>query len=137
MAVTAVNLDDRENLILAAKMTHNQEIIDVAEVLNETNEPLMDFIVQRANDITSHVISRRTALPGSEWVKVGNGWDATTGLRSRAPRWRPTAVATRGLATCSTAWAPTMHAKFYSPAPLTIASRHDYMWRRNSANRTI
>ena len=72
-------LTDRENLVLAAKMTHNQEIIDVAEVLNETNEALSDFIVQRANDITSHVISRRTALPGSEWVKVGNGWDATTG----------------------------------------------------------
>jgi len=47
MAITAVNLNDRENLMLAAKMTHNQEIIDVAEVLNETNDPLMDFIVQR------------------------------------------------------------------------------------------
>lgn len=80
MAITAVNFDDRENLLLAAKMTHNQEIIDVAEVLNEVNDPIMDFIVQRANDITSHVISRRTALPGSEWVKVGNGWDSTTGL---------------------------------------------------------
>lgn len=76
---TANDITDRENLMLAAKMTHNQEIIDVAEVLNETNDALMDFTVQRANDITSHVISRRTALPGSEWVKVGNGWDATTG----------------------------------------------------------
>jgi hypothetical protein len=73
------NIDDRENLMLAAKMTHNQEIIDVAEVLNETNDILQDATVQRANDITSHVISRRTALPGSQWVKVGNGWNATTG----------------------------------------------------------
>ncbi len=80
MAVTAVNIDDRENLALAAKMTHNQQIIDVAEVLNETNNIIEDAIVQRANDITSHVVSRRTALPGSQWVKVGNGWNATTGL---------------------------------------------------------
>ncbi len=80
MAITAVNLDDRENLLLAARMTHNQEIIDVAEVLNETNDVITDAIVQRGNDITSHVISRRTALPGSQWVKVGNGWNATTGL---------------------------------------------------------
>jgi hypothetical protein len=73
------DLTARENLLLAAKMTHNNEIIDVAEVLNETNDILADAIVQRANDITSHVISRRTALPGSQWVKAGNGWNATTG----------------------------------------------------------
>lgn len=79
MAVTNVNLTDRENMILAARMTHNQQIIDVAEVLNETNDMATDAIVQRANDITSHVVSRRTALPGSEWVKIGNGWQATVG----------------------------------------------------------
>ncbi len=79
MAITAVNLDDRENLLLAARMTHNNEIIDVAEVLNEQNDIIADAIVQRGNDITSHVISRRTALPGSQWVKAGNGWNATTG----------------------------------------------------------
>ena len=80
MAVTTVNIDDRENLALAAKMTHNQEIIDVAEVLNETNDPIQDAIVQRANDITSHVVARRTRLPAVNWIKVGNGWNATTGL---------------------------------------------------------
>ena len=80
MAVQNVNLTDRENLILAAKMTHNQQIIDVAEVLNEANDVVQDAIVQRANDITSHVIARRTALPTVQWVKVGNGWNATTGL---------------------------------------------------------
>jgi hypothetical protein len=60
-------------------MTHNQEIIDVAEVLNESNDIISDAIVQRGNDITSHVVSRRTALPSVNWVKVGNGWNATTG----------------------------------------------------------
>lgn len=70
---------NRENLVNAAKMTHNNEIVDVAEVLNETNDIVSDAIVQRANDITSHVVSRRTALPAVSWVKVGNGWNATTG----------------------------------------------------------
>lgn len=79
MAVTSSNLTDRENLFTAAKMTHNQEIIDVAEVLNETNDIIADAHVERANDITSHVIARRTALPATQWVKVGNGWQATTG----------------------------------------------------------
>jgi len=77
---TAVDLNQRENMLLAAKMTHNQEIIDVAEVLNETNDVISDAITQRANDITSHVIARRTALPSVNWVKIGNGWNATTGL---------------------------------------------------------
>ncbi len=73
-------ITDRENLVLAARMTHNQEIINVAEVLNETNDVIADAVVQRANDITSHVIARRTQLPTVQWVKVGNGWNATTGL---------------------------------------------------------
>lgn len=80
MAITANNLDDRENLVIAARMSHNGAIIDVAEVLNETNDVLNDATVLRGNDITSHVISRRTRLPSPSWVKVGNGWNATTGL---------------------------------------------------------
>ena len=76
-------ITQRENLVLAARMTNNNEIIRVAEVLNEENDVLADAIVQRATDITSTVISRRTRLPGSQWVKAGNGWVATTGLLSQ------------------------------------------------------
>ena len=79
MAVTSGDINSRENLINEARMTHDNKIIDVAEVLNETNDIINDAIVQRANDITSHVISRRTALPGVSWVKIGNGWGPTTG----------------------------------------------------------
>lgn len=74
----------RENLLLAARMTHNNEIIDVAEVLNETNDIIADAVVQQANDITSHVVGRRTALPTSTWVKPGNGWNSTTGRLNQA-----------------------------------------------------
>lgn len=80
MAVTSTDTSSRETLLTAARMTNNNEIINVAEVLNEDNDVLADAIVQRATDITSHVISRRTALPGSQWVKAGNGWVATSGL---------------------------------------------------------
>jgi len=72
-------LTSRENLMLAAKMSHNNEIIDVAEVLNETNDIIADAIVQQGNDITSHVAARRTALPAASWIKIGEGWNATVG----------------------------------------------------------
>jgi len=74
----------RENLLGAAKQTHNNEIMDVAEVLNETNDIVADALVQQGNDITSHVVSRRTRLPAANWIKVGNGWSATTGLTAQA-----------------------------------------------------
>jgi hypothetical protein len=77
-------LNARENLLLAARMTHNNEIIDVAEVLNETNDVIADATVQRANDITSHVVARRTALPSITWNKAGNGWNAGTALLQQA-----------------------------------------------------
>ena len=73
-------ITDRENLLLVTKMTNNNETLDVAEVLNETNEVIEDAVVQTATDMTSHVFARRTALPAVSWVKVGNGWNATTGL---------------------------------------------------------
>jgi len=76
----ATNTFSRENLVTAARMTHNNEIIEVAEVLNEVNDVIQDAHIERANDITSHVVSRRTSLPTSTWVKTGNGWTATTGL---------------------------------------------------------
>ena len=77
-------LTSRENLLTAAKMTHKNEIIDVAEVLNETNDVIQDAVVQRANDITSHVVARRTAQPAPTWNKVGNGWNATSGRIQQA-----------------------------------------------------
>ena len=70
----------RENLLLVTKMTNNNETLGVAEVLNETSEIAEDAIVQESTDMTSHVFSRRTSLPAVTWVKLGNGWNATTGL---------------------------------------------------------
>ncbi len=77
-------LTARENLIGAARMTHNNEIIDVAEVLNETNDPITDAHVEQGNDITSHVVTRRTKLPTASWIKIGGGWNATVGTSNQA-----------------------------------------------------
>ncbi len=74
------NSGDRENLLLVTRMTNNNETLDVAEVLNEVNEVIEDAIVQQSTDMTSHVFSRRTSLPAVNWVKLGNGWNATVGL---------------------------------------------------------
>ena len=74
------NSGDRENLLLVTRMTNNNETLDVAEVLNETSEIIEDAIVQQSTDMTSHVFSRRTSLPAVNWVKLGNGWNATVGL---------------------------------------------------------
>jgi hypothetical protein len=76
-------LTGRENLLNIAQMTHNQEIIDVAEVLNETNDMVADAHMQSANDITSHVVARRTTMPVPTWTKVGEGWSPTAGLISQ------------------------------------------------------
>lgn len=82
--MAASTLTTRENLLGAARMTHNNEIINVAEVLNEVNDPIADAHVERGNNITSHTVTRRTALPAVTWVKVGNGWNATVGTSNQA-----------------------------------------------------
>ncbi len=84
MAVTQVAMTDRESLLTVARQTANGMIIDVAEVLNETNDIIQDALVQKATDTTSHRVTRRSRLPAVSWVKVGNGWDATVGLTNQA-----------------------------------------------------
>ena len=78
------DITDRESLVTAARQTANGQIIDVAEVLNETNNIIEDAIVQKSTDITSHRVTRRSRLPAVNWVKVGNGWNATVGLTNQA-----------------------------------------------------
>jgi hypothetical protein len=76
---------NRENMITAARMTDSRgEIMDVAEVLNETIEMIADAHVQEATDMTSNMVSRRTALPTPTWTVAGNGWNATTSTVQQA-----------------------------------------------------
>lgn len=77
-------LTSRDNLVGAAQMTHNNDTISVANVLDEVNPFVQDAPIQEAIDITSHVFARTTALPSASFVKVGNGWDASLGTYSQS-----------------------------------------------------
>ncbi len=84
MAATTVSLTDRESLLTVARQSHNNEIMDVAEVLNEQNDIIADAVLMKATDMTSHMVSRRTRLPAVTWVKIGDGWNASVGLTNQA-----------------------------------------------------
>ena len=60
-------------LIELAKRTNNSEIMDIAEVLDKTNEIFKDMPMVEANQPTSHVISQRTALPSGTWRQINAG----------------------------------------------------------------
>ena len=75
---------DRENMLTAARMTVNGDIIGVAEVLNQRQEMLADAHIEQANGIVSHTVCRRTALPEPTWTVAGNGWNSTTALVQQA-----------------------------------------------------
>jgi len=60
-------------LVELAKRTNNKELLTIAEVLNEDNELVQDAVWLEANDITSHVYTRRTSLPTGSWRQINKG----------------------------------------------------------------
>lgn len=65
----------RSQLTLAelAKRTIDKDIAAVAEVLNETNEALQDAVWVEANQVTSHITTKRVSLPAGTWRKINSG----------------------------------------------------------------
>jgi hypothetical protein len=84
MATNTFSTFSRENLLTAARQTVNNDIVPVAEVLNEVNDMIADAHVEQGNGLVSHTVSRRTALPTPTWTVAGNGWNATTALVQQA-----------------------------------------------------
>ncbi|MDO9534780.1 MAG: hypothetical protein Q7J85_05490 [Bacillota bacterium] len=60
-------------LIELAKRTNNKELLTIAEVLNQDNEFIQDAVWVEANDITSHVYTRRASLPTGSWRRINEG----------------------------------------------------------------
>ena len=58
---------------LARQTGPEMNILDIAEVLDEASPIFIDAPMLRANDITSHVLSRRTSLPTPTWRKINSG----------------------------------------------------------------
>ncbi len=58
---------------LARQIGPDNNILDIAEVLDELNPIFIDAPMLRANDITSHLLSRRTSVPTPSWRKINEG----------------------------------------------------------------
>jgi len=56
-----------------AKRTHNKKLLQIAEVLNETNEILQDQVWLEANATFGHKVTIRTNLPTGSWRQINGG----------------------------------------------------------------
>lgn len=64
------------SLIELAKRTHNQNLLEIAENLTETNEMFDNAVWTEANGETSHKYVERTSLPNGSWRAINEGVDA-------------------------------------------------------------
>jgi len=71
--MSELNVRGQLTLVELAKRTNNKELLTIAEVLAEDNEIITDAVWVEANDITSHVHTRRASLPTGSWRQVNEG----------------------------------------------------------------
>jgi len=85
--MSELNIRGQLTLAELAKRTNNKELLTIAEVLNEDNEFIQDAVWVEANDITSHVHTRRASLPTGSWRTVNEGVDeeSSSTLQIREP----------------------------------------------------
>ena len=70
MATTQIN---RLGIVEIAKRTNNGNVLTVSEVLSVNDEWLMDAVWVPANQLASHVHTRRLSLPDGTWRKMNVG----------------------------------------------------------------
>jgi hypothetical protein len=66
-------LKDQLTLVELAKRTNNKQMLDIAEVLDKKVPMLRDAVWLEANQLTGHVINRRTYLPTGTFRGVNEG----------------------------------------------------------------
>lgn len=71
--MTEHNVRDQLTLIEIAKRTNDGALITIVEVLEETNEWLMDALWLPSNQTASHITTQRTSLPTGTWRKLNQG----------------------------------------------------------------
>jgi hypothetical protein len=64
---------NRLTLVDLAKRTKDGNIVDIAEVMNQVNSVLDDAVWSPANGLTSHMTTKRVALPSGSWRKINQG----------------------------------------------------------------
>jgi hypothetical protein len=70
MATTQIN---RLGIVEIAKRTNNGDVLTVSEVLSRNDEWLQDAQWVPANQLASHVHTRRLSLPAGTWRKMNTG----------------------------------------------------------------
>jgi hypothetical protein len=70
MASTSVN---RLGIVEIAKRTNNGQVLQVSEVLSRFDDVIADMVWEPANQLASHVHTRRLALPTGTWRKMNIG----------------------------------------------------------------
>jgi hypothetical protein len=66
-------LRNQLTLVELAKRTHDGNLVQITEILNQVNEMLDDAIWIEANGITTHKATIRTSLPTGTWRRLNMG----------------------------------------------------------------
>lgn len=64
-------------LVELAKRSNNGQLLEIAEVMDKTNDLLKDAVFVEANDMTCHKGTVRTNLPAGTWRRFNGGVAAT------------------------------------------------------------
>ena len=64
---------NRLTLVELAKRTKDGNVTAIAEVMNQVNSVLDDAVWGAANGLTSHMTTKRIALPSGSWRKINQG----------------------------------------------------------------
>lgn len=74
----AVNdMSARYHLVQLSKLSKNNQVVNMANVLSEDNPILEDMPIVPANEILGFTGVRESSLPTPQIIKVGDGWDAS------------------------------------------------------------
>ena len=75
--MTDINWDTRYHLIGLQKLSKNNQVINLANVLSESNPILADMPIIQSNEQLGHTGVRVSSLPTPQIIKVGDGHDAS------------------------------------------------------------
>lgn len=73
MAITGVKVYSAYTLMELAKRTTNNNLVEIAEVLNTSKDLVQDATWMEANQLNSHVGTRRTRLPNGTFRQANQG----------------------------------------------------------------
>ena len=73
MSTTAIKVYSNYTLLELAKRTANGNVVEIAEVLNTSKDVIQDSVWLEANQLSSHIGTRRTRLPSGSHRQANQG----------------------------------------------------------------